>query len=163
MVSAKKLRTEFPVIDTDPHFFRVIRYARPSDYLTFIIGTAGFPISMLVLEKLYPSLNKSGLGPALRLSGVLGICGGFLLAYQRSSLRLWGWTENGREVQMNKEEVERKRAANEPLYGKSEMPEDMQRIAAQNSRYSALKFSAFPWFNFVNHNEHNTDSSKYQD
>lgn len=161
-MTSKKLHTDFPIIDTDPHFFRVIYYARLSDYMVFIAGAVGFPISMFLLEKWSPSLNKAGMMPGLRLGGLLGICGGFLLAYQRSSLRLWGWKENSREVQMNKEEMERKRAANKPLYGVSEMPENMQRIAAQNSRYSALKFSAFPWFNFVNHNEHNTESSKYQ-
>lgn len=29
------LKTEYPVIDTDPHFNRVVRYFRPSDYVAW--------------------------------------------------------------------------------------------------------------------------------
>lgn len=37
-----------------------------------------------------------GLRPALRMSTALGFAGGFLMAYQRSSYRFWGWSENVR-------------------------------------------------------------------
>ncbi|KAG5438011.1 hypothetical protein PCANB_000358 [Pneumocystis canis] len=161
-MTLQKTQTEFPVIDTDPHFFRVLRYARISDYLIFIAGTIGFPMSMFLLEKWSPSMNKAGSTPGVRLGCILGACGGFLLAYQRSSFRLWGWMENAREIEIDRIEMQLKKEKNEPLYGKSQLPEDMQKIAAQNSKYSAIKFALFPWFNFVNHNQHDVDPSKYQ-
>jgi hypothetical protein len=37
------------------------------------------------------------LTPALRLATFLGVAGGFLLAYQRSTKRFWGWSENVRQ------------------------------------------------------------------
>ncbi|KAG4305882.1 hypothetical protein PORY_000792 [Pneumocystis oryctolagi] len=162
MTQSKELLTKFPVIDTDPHFFRVIRYARVSDYLVLIAGTIGFPTGLLLMEKWSPSMNKTGLTPGLRLGCILGFCGGFLLAYQRSSLRFWGWTENAREVKMDSIEMQQKKEKNEPLYGRSELPDDMKKIAARNSRYSATRFSLFPWFNLVNHNEHSTNHPKHQ-
>ncbi|CCJ28693.1 unnamed protein product [Pneumocystis jirovecii] len=162
MTQKKEINTKFQVIDTDPHFFRVIRYARPSDYLIFIAGTIGFPAGIFLMEKWSPSMNQAKLIPGLRLGCFLGLCGGFLLAYQRSSLRLWGWRENIREIEMDKLEMQKKKAEDIPLYGKSRLSEDMQKIAAQNSKYSALKFSLFPWFNLVNHNDHGIDSSKYE-
>lgn len=33
----------YPVIDTDPHAVRVVRYFRPRDYATWVTVTAGFP------------------------------------------------------------------------------------------------------------------------
>jgi hypothetical protein len=36
----------YPVIDTDPHAFRVVRYFRPTDYATWATVTAAFPASM---------------------------------------------------------------------------------------------------------------------
>jgi NADH-ubiquinone oxidoreductase complex I, 21 kDa subunit len=36
----------YPVIDTDPHAFRVVRYFRSRDYATWGVVTAGFPASM---------------------------------------------------------------------------------------------------------------------
>ena len=38
----------FPVIDTDPHAKRVVRYFRPRDYGTWAVVTAGFPGSIYV-------------------------------------------------------------------------------------------------------------------
>lgn len=40
-----------------------------------------------------------GFTPALRLATTLGFVGGFLLAYQRSSMRFWGWKENVRSLE----------------------------------------------------------------
>lgn len=39
----KVVKTPYPLIDSDPHFSRVVRYFRPSDYATWAAGTAGFP------------------------------------------------------------------------------------------------------------------------
>lgn len=41
----------------------------------------------------------------------------------------------------------------EPLYGKSQMSEYLQGMAARNSRYSELFIHVIPWFNLVNHDQ----------
>ena len=95
------VQSPYPLIDADPHFSRVVRYMRPSDYAVWASGTAAFPsaiyfwgtwfafISRAALTRNAPSEmadpTKSRLRPALRLGGVFGFIGGFLLAYQRSS------------------------------------------------------------------------------
>ncbi|KAI4186513.1 MAG: hypothetical protein L6R41_003430 [Letrouitia leprolyta] len=42
-VPARTLDTEFPLIDSDPHFKRVCRYARPSDYGVGAVTAAAGP------------------------------------------------------------------------------------------------------------------------
>ena len=42
----KVVTTPYPLIDSDPHAFRVIRYFRPSDYATVAAGTAAFPAAL---------------------------------------------------------------------------------------------------------------------
>jgi hypothetical protein len=68
-------------------------------------------------------------------------------------VRFYGFTENKREVEMDMREMVDKVKKGEPLYGRSEMTEHMQGVAARNSRYTALFFDVLPWFNFVNHNQ----------
>merc|ERR1711890_122965 len=100
----KEFETEFPLIDSDPHFRRVVRYFRPSDYYA-IAGTAvAFPSALWLLESSDPARGRGKLGAALKLSTFLGLCGGFLYAYQRSTFRFWGWTENAREQELAKAE-----------------------------------------------------------
>lgn len=41
----------------------------------------------------------------------------------------------------------------EPLYGKSQLSEYLQGVAARNSRYTGLFAHVIPWFNVVNHNQ----------
>lgn len=74
------------MIDADPHFKRVVRYFRPSDYAVWGTATAAFPGGLLLMEAMDPSkAPKAGMRAALRLGTFLGACGGFLLAYQTSS------------------------------------------------------------------------------
>jgi hypothetical protein len=47
----KDVETPYPVIDKDPHFFRVVRYFRPSDYAAWAVGTAAAPALMLGFGK----------------------------------------------------------------------------------------------------------------
>ena len=68
-------------------------------------------------------------------------------------VRLYGWTENNREVEMDMREMVDKVKKGEPLYGHSDLTPYMQGVAARNSRYSALMAQAIPWANFVNHNQ----------
>lgn len=93
---------------------------------------------------------------SLRLGGLLGFFGGFLLAYQRSSgtskciavicltlilaVRFWGWSENKREEEMDKEEMNERIKQGLPLYGHSDQPEWVQAAAYRNSGFSQLKF-----------------------
>jgi hypothetical protein len=69
------------------------------------------------------------------------------------AVRLYGWTENKREVEMDMREMVDKVKKGEPLYGHSELTPYMQGVAARNSRYSALLGHVLPWMNFVNHNQ----------
>ena len=46
MSSQKAVTTPYPLIDSDPHAFRVVRYFRPSDYATVAAGTAAFPAAL---------------------------------------------------------------------------------------------------------------------
>ncbi|KAK9710602.1 hypothetical protein K7432_008346 [Basidiobolus ranarum] len=158
------IETPYPVIDTDPHFFRVVRYFRLEDYALLAAGTAAFPGAMHLMEYIHPTGSR--MSPtlwknAMRSSIFFGAVGSFLLAYQNSSFRFWGWRENEREVR--KDFIEMRKRANEgkPLYGESNLNDYSQRVAAQNSRYSALKFAAVPFFNFANHNYHGVDTDKY--
>ncbi|RDL41610.1 putative NADH-ubiquinone oxidoreductase 21 kDa subunit [Venustampulla echinocandica] len=161
-VQAKKIETEFTLIDTDPHFKRVCRYARRSDYAVGAATAAFPPIAMLVMEKIQPSMvGKGGFAPIMRLTGVIGLSAGFLMFYQRSCLRFYGWTENKREVDMDMREMVDKVKKGEPLYGASTLTPYMQGVASRNSRYSAVFLHIIPWFNFVNHNQHGVDTAKY--
>lgn len=81
----KEFETEYPPIDTDPHFRRVVRYFRPSDYYTMAGAAVAFPSALFLLENSDPSRARGRLGAALKLSAFLGLTGGFLLAYQRST------------------------------------------------------------------------------
>lgn len=84
--ATNKIKTPYEIIDTDPHFKRVVRYARPSDYGVFVAGTAAFPAGIYLLERYFPTnLPKGGMAAAMRLSTFLGAVGGFLFAYQSSS------------------------------------------------------------------------------
>ncbi|KAF8967675.1 NUXM, NADH-ubiquinone oxidoreductase subunit [Flammula alnicola] len=153
------LETPYPLIDADPHASRVIRYFRPSDYAFWASTTAAFPAALYFWEMADPSRSK--LKTPLKLGGFLGFTAGFLMAYQRSSLRFWGWTENKREEDRDLEELRQRAQEGKPLYGESPQPGWVQYAASTNSQWSQLKFAAFPMFNLVNHNHHGTDPAKY--
>ncbi|XXH02257.1 hypothetical protein Hte_008626 [Hypoxylon texense] len=161
-IPSKVVKSEYPLIDNDPHFKRVVGYARPSDYIHGGVAAAAGPGLLLAMEKFAPSqVGRGGFARALRLAGAIGIAGGFLYFYQRSSLRFYGMSENAREVEMDMQEMVSKVKAGEPLYGESKLTPHMQGVAARQSRYSALFTAVIPWFNFVNHNQHGVDTAKY--
>jgi hypothetical protein len=57
----KTFNNEYPVIDTDPHFFRVVRYFRSSDYAAWAAGTAAAPGLLLAMGKSFsptPPMDK---------------------------------------------------------------------------------------------------------
>ncbi|KAH9169913.1 NADH-ubiquinone oxidoreductase complex I, 21 kDa subunit-domain-containing protein [Lactarius sanguifluus] len=153
------VQSPYPLIDADPHFSRVVRYMRPSDYAVWAGATAAFPSALYFWEM--ADSTKSRLRPALRLGGAFGFIGGFLLAYQRSSFRFWGWSENKHEEEKDFAELSQLAREGKPLYGESPQPLWVQNAAYSNSAFSQLKFSVFPMFNFVNHPHHGTDPAKY--
>ncbi|OZJ06334.1 hypothetical protein BZG36_00655 [Bifiguratus adelaidae] len=154
--------TPFEVIDTDPHVSRVVRYFRPSDYAVWGAATVAAPAFLIGLDRVNSKSRVHSMGFPLRLATFIGAVGGFMLAYQRSSYRFWGWAENGAEVVKDKEEMRERIAQGKPLYGESQLTPYLQEVSARNSRYAATKFNAFPWFNFANHQSHGVDESKYQ-
>ncbi|TWU74192.1 hypothetical protein ED733_001888 [Metarhizium rileyi] len=160
--TSKVVQTDYPLIDNDPHFKRVVGYARTSDYIAGGAAAAFAPGALYALEKFAPSyVGKGGFAKAMRLAGAVGIAGGFLYFYQRSCLRFYGATENAREMEMDMREMVAKVKAGESLYGESRLSPYLQGVASRQSRYSALFFSTVPWFNFVNHNQHGVDTAKY--
>ncbi|EIW68295.1 hypothetical protein TREMEDRAFT_74231 [Tremella mesenterica DSM 1558] len=152
---------KYPLIDADPHARRVVRYMRPSDYAVWAGATVAGPAALYLFEKVDPTRSKFGITPALRLTGFLGFCAGFMLAYQNSSKRFWGWSENAIEVTKDQKELSTRLSDGKPLYGETDLSDYLQGVAARNSTWSQLKFQAIPWFNTVNHNQHGVDTSKY--
>ncbi|KAF9202659.1 hypothetical protein BGZ49_007190 [Haplosporangium sp. Z 27] len=165
MSSAEQyIRTEYPVIDSDPHFNRVVRYMRGSDIAAWGGLTVGAPAILLALERIRPAAGPKGINVALGIATTLGFMGGFLYSYQKSSLRFWGWDENARELARSQEELSARVAAGLPTYGEPTMDESAQAVAARNSKYAAVKFSSIPWFNATNHKYHLADTTaKYLD
>jgi len=162
IVPPKNIETEYPVIDTDPHFLRVVRYARPSDYYHAIATAASGPALLTLMERMAPSgSTKRAFGTSMRLITAMGITAGFLRMYTRSSLRFWGWSENEREVEIDMREMVQKVKNREPLYGESTLSPYLQGVSARNSRYSQVFLHLIPWFNFTNHNQHGVDTTKY--
>ncbi|RDB23690.1 NADH-ubiquinone oxidoreductase 20 subunit [Hypsizygus marmoreus] len=155
----KHIDTPYPLIDADPHASRVVRYFRLSDYAVWAGATAAFPSALYLWEMADPAKLK--LRTSLRLGGFLGFVGGFMLAYQRSSARFWGWSENKREEEADLAELTQRAKEGKPLYGESPQPLWVQGTAHRNSAFSQLKFSTFPMFNLVNHPHHGTDPAKY--
>ena len=143
MTAVKQLDTPYPVIDADPHFSRVVRSFRGSDYAAMAGATAAFPSAIYLMEMFDPTRPKRGLGSALRLSTFLGLCGGFLFAYQRTSFRFWGWKENELEQQAHQAALDAgiKPPGTDP--SKSDLTPYMQGVAHRNSAFSQLKFSKF--------------------
>lgn len=120
------------------------------------------PAGTLLMERISPTeVAKPGFASVMRLSGFLGLTAGFLLFYQRSALRFYGFSENRREIEMDMREMTDKVKRGEPLYGVSGMTDYMQGVASRQSRYSGVFLHVMPWFNFVNHNQHGVDTSKY--
>ncbi|QKX54934.1 uncharacterized protein TRUGW13939_02024 [Talaromyces rugulosus] len=162
LVPPKGLKTDYPLIDSDPHLKRVFRYGRPSDYAVAGGMAAASPISFWLMDRLSPShVGRAGFAPVLRLATAIGLLGGFHIFYQRSSNRFYGFTENSREVEKDMREMVDKVKKGEPLYGVSQLSENLQGVAARNSRYSGVFAHILPWFNFVNHNQHGVDTAKY--
>ncbi|KIY62933.1 hypothetical protein CYLTODRAFT_403949 [Cylindrobasidium torrendii FP15055 ss-10] len=151
-----------PLIDSDPHASRVIRYMRLEDLGAWAAFTAGVPY----LFRLWDHWDPSGVRPeklkmGIRVSAAAGFFGGFLYAYQNSSKRFWGWSENEREQKLDMEEMTQRLKEGKSLYGETPARPWVQHAAHANSADSQLKFGALPMFNLMNHPFHGVDTAKY--
>ncbi|KAH8832335.1 C-terminal of NADH-ubiquinone oxidoreductase 21 kDa subunit-domain-containing protein [Flagelloscypha sp. PMI_526] len=130
--------TPYPLIDSDPHFARVVRYMRRSDYGVWAGATAGFPAALALLE-FGDRTGKRHLG-AVKVGLVL---------------------ENEREQRKDLAELSQRAKEGKPIYGESFQPPHVQAAAARHSTFSQFKLAAVPWFNFVNHPHHGVSTDKY--
>lgn len=160
--------TEYELIDLDPHFNRVVGYFRTSDYAAWGAATAALPGALLGLEKLqssagpYKAPTRVPGGP-LRLMTFLGFSAGFLLAYSRSSQRFLGWTENSREVALDRFEIKKSLSEGKLPYHEnvSLLDDRLKDLANRNSQNSVAMLAIIPWFNFVHHPYHGVNIAKY--
>ncbi|KAJ1734914.1 hypothetical protein LPJ61_000814 [Coemansia biformis] len=147
--------SEYPIIDTDPIFSRVIRYMRPSDFAVWLFPVALGPFYMYMMERYQPTgLPRVQYIRASKYAARLGVLAGFNMAYIRSSLRFWGFMENEREIKMYREEYRKLKAEGKPMHGTSSLPLHLQRTAASYSTGAFLNLDVFPIYNFVNHPYH---------
>lgn len=160
--------SDYELIDVDPYYSRVVSYMRPSDLGLWAAGTAAVPLSLIAWEKLDPvagSFTKPGKVPSTLLRGaaLVGFCGGFFLAYVRSSQRFLGWSENAREVMMDRYEIKKLLSEEKLPYheNKSSLNDRMKDIANRNSQYSFTVSAFLPWFNMAYHPYHGVDIQKY--
>lgn len=161
-------RGDYELIDVDPYFGRVVSYFRASDVATWAATTAAFPLSLIAWERMEPvagQFKQPGKVPAgaLRAATLIGCCGGFLLAYTRSSKRFLGWAENAREVQKDRYEIKKLLSEEKLPYHEnlSQLDDRMKDIANRNSQYSFTALAILPWFNLAYHPYHGVDIGKY--
>lgn len=160
--------SDYELIDVDPHFKRVISYFRPSDYGCWAATMAGFPLALNLWEKLEPTSGAFKApskipGGALRAASLLGVCGGFFLAYVRSSRRFLGWSENAREVKKDRYEIKKLLSEEKLPYHENEsvLDDRMKDIANRNSQFSFTIMAIIPWFNLAHHPYHGVSIQKY--
>ncbi|KAJ2078212.1 hypothetical protein H4R24_004641 [Coemansia sp. RSA 988] len=146
--------SDYPVIDTDPIFSRVVRYMRPLDYTVWAATAASGPAFIYWLDKYHYTGGKSQLGRAMKIVGAFSTIGGFLTAYQMSSARFFGISENAREIRKYRQEYLKLKAEGKPMHGKSTLPLSIQRISSSYSTGAFLNFDVIPIFNFINHPFH---------
>ena len=60
--------------------------------------------------------------------------------------RFWGWSENTRECEKDFKELSQLAREGKPVWGHSDQPPHILQSAANNSRWSQLKFAALPWY-----------------
>lgn len=117
-------------------------------------------MNWIISEQISPSNAIKSSKVRLGVPATLGVIGGFLLAYQRSSFRFFGWTENEVEQERDVKELSQRVKDGKPIYGETSLSPYLQGVAHRNSAFSQLKLATLPWFNFANHNNHGVDTSK---
>ncbi|KAH3670841.1 hypothetical protein WICMUC_004810 [Wickerhamomyces mucosus] len=159
-------RSDVPrVIDSDPEFTKVLRYLRPSDYLSWGISTAVFPGLFTVFEHLDPVNGKQFTRPSgslLRVGTLFGFVGGFFIVYNKSSKRFFGVEENAREVAKDRYEVKKNLSKGLHPFGSApRLSPWLQEMSMRNSKNSQFGNFFLPWFSFFRHDYHNIDLKRY--
>lgn len=154
------------MIDQDPEFGKVVRYFRPSDYAIWAGSAAFAPLFLRLMERYEPATGRTFKAPPamfMRAAGLLGFIGGFIFAYNQSTKRFWGLTENKKEVAKDRYEVKKLLSQGKSPYGieNSSLTPYLQDVASRNSNHSQLLLAFIPWFNFANHPNHGVDLHKY--
>ena len=71
-------------LDRGSHFMRVMRYARPMDYVYGVGASLAGPALFVLQDRVSPSYaGKRSWASGMRMSWAIGLTGGFLLFYQR--------------------------------------------------------------------------------
>ncbi|GAB4846016.1 hypothetical protein Ancab_025021 [Ancistrocladus abbreviatus] len=86
-------KPEYPVIDRNPPFTKVVGNFSTLDYFRFITIT-GVSVTVGYLSGIKPGIR----GPSMVTGGLIGLMGGFMYAYQNSAGRLMGFFPNDDEV-----------------------------------------------------------------
>ncbi|MBA0723922.1 hypothetical protein Golax_004463 [Gossypium laxum] len=89
-------KPEYPVIDRNPPFTKVVGNFNTLDYLRFTTIT-GVSVTVGYLSGIKPGLK----GPSMVTGGLIGLMGGFMYAYQNSAGRLMGFFPNDGEDNLN--------------------------------------------------------------
>ena len=81
------MSTAIPPLTDNSHFKRVVSYARPSDWAWAAGIAIGMPSAFIAMERLapFPGISRTAYKGPLRLNIFLGLAGGFILAYSKSS------------------------------------------------------------------------------
>ncbi|GMM29530.1 hypothetical protein DAMA08_022750 [Martiniozyma asiatica (nom. inval.)] len=156
--------SKYEVIDQDPIFSKVVSYFRVSDYGIWAAATAAGPLSLVLLEKFEPASGRKFKMPApmfLRAGGLIGFTAGFFLAYNESTKRFWGQSENKKEVEKDRYETKKLLSQGKNPWGESSLTPYLQDVSARYSKNSQLLLGFIPWFNFVSHPYHGVDLNKY--
>lgn len=157
-------QADYEIIDVDPHFSRVVKYFRGSDWLKVGLFTASGPAIVTAIEFFESGRKRFHVSPsAIRITAALGFTAGFLNQYAQSSLRFQGAIENSREVRKDRYEIKQRLAQGLSPYKENEssLSQWLRRTAAANSTHSFNYLGIFPWFNFVNHEHHGVSLKKY--
>lgn len=86
-------KPEYPVIDRNPPFTKVVGNFDTLDYLRFVTIT-GVSVTVGYLSGIKPGIR----GPSMVTGGLIGLMGGFMYAYQNSAGRLMGFFPNEGEI-----------------------------------------------------------------
>ncbi|KAL7412339.1 NADH-ubiquinone oxidoreductase complex I, 21 kDa subunit-domain-containing protein [Mrakia frigida] len=158
----KRDPTRFPLIDSDPHAKRVIRYMRSSDYALWASCIAAGQGLWFMNRRVDPKLGAYQGLIGYKIAAIVFGTGGFLWAYRNSSFRFMGIKENARELQLDWEEMRARIQDNQPLYGYSRLSDYGQSATMRMSTNSQWMLHLVPFFNLTNHRFHDTDQDYYQ-
>ncbi|KAL2944969.1 NADH-ubiquinone oxidoreductase 20.9 kDa subunit [Bienertia sinuspersici] len=93
-------KPEYPVVDRNPPFTKVVGNFSSLDFLRFVTIT-GFSVTVGYLSGIKPGIK----GPSMVTGGLIGLMGGFMYAYQNSAGRLMGFFPNDDEVSKYKKHL----------------------------------------------------------